>query len=109
MRLVNAEGDGLPQLAAHWRRLAAEKDALAVAQLEAAGRVRGGATDIRAAVSDERYENDVLYPKMTREVDPETAKVLEDVVARQKEHLAALEALRLAFQAAEGDVAPPAG
>lgn len=105
---TRAERDGLPNLARHWRELAATKDELAVAELEAAGGVRGAATDLEAAISDERYENEVLYPKMIREVDDSTARVLRSVVERQQDHLERLEALRVRHQAARGDVEPPA-
>jgi rubrerythrin len=105
---ARAERDGLPNLARHWRDLAAAKDELARAELEAAGQVRGAAVDLGAAISEERYESDVLYPKMIREVDEETAAVLRAVVERQRDHLRRLEALRDRVQAAPGDVAPPA-
>ncbi len=105
---ARAERDGQPNLARHWRQLAADKDDLAVRQLEAAGQVRGAALDLGAAIAEERYENDVLYPKMARDVDDETASVLGAVVARQGEHQRRLEALRDRHQASQGDVAPPA-
>jgi rubrerythrin len=104
-----AEKDGLPNLARHWLGLAAAKDALAVAQLDAAGQARGGLLDIGAALAEENYENDVLYPKMAREVDDETRGSIERTVAAQKEHVARLDQLRVAFSAARGDVEPPAG
>ena len=100
-----AERDGLAQLGERWRRLATAKDALAVELLEAAEQVRGGATDIATALSEERYENDVLYPKMIREVDEPTAAVLRGVVRAQQEHQRELDALREELQAAEADVA----
>ena len=102
-----AEADGLPNLAAHWRQLAAEKDRLAALQLEAAGQLRGAEADIATAISNERYENDVLYPKMIREVDGETADTLLAVIAAQKEHLRRLEDVRTRFMAAKGDVDLP--
>lgn len=105
---ARAEAEGLPNLAAHWRLLAAEKDALAVAQLEAAGQVYGAATDVAAAISAERYENDVLYAKMIEEVDAETAGVLRAVVEAQRAHLQQLDEMRRHYQAASGDVAAPA-
>jgi rubrerythrin len=104
---ARAEGDGHPNLARHWRALAATKDELAVAELEAAGQVWGGAGDLAAAIAEERYENDVLYPKMIADVDPETAAVLGLVVERQQEHLRRLERLRGQVQGSQGDVEPP--
>jgi rubrerythrin len=102
-----AERDGMPNPVRHWRRLAGEKDALAITELEAAGQVRGAATDLAAAISEERYENEVLYPKMVREVDGETAEVLLGVIGRQKDHLAHLERLRQGYNASQGDVETP--
>lgn len=105
---ARADRDGRPHLARQWLRLAGEKDALAVQLLEAAGQVRGEDADLAIAVSEERYENDVLYPKMIGEVDEPAAGALGKVLARQKEHLRQMEALRQALNAAEGDVALPA-
>jgi rubrerythrin len=102
-----ARRDGRPHLARRWLRLAEEKDALAVAMLEAAEQVRGTDADLGNAISEERYENDVLYPKMIRDVDQETANVFLQVVTAQKEHLRQLEALREEVNAAQGDVALP--
>lgn len=105
---ARAVEDGLPNLAEHWRRLAAAKDDLAIRQLEASRQVRGEGTDIGSAISSERYENDVLYPKMMREVDDDTAAVLVSVIEEQKDHLQHLEDLRRQFMAAKGDVEMPA-
>ena len=102
-----AKADGLAHLAERWLRLAAAKDVLAVEMLEAAEQVRGLDADIGNAISEERYENDVLYPKMIRDVDQETANVFLRVVTAQKEHLRRLEALRNDLNAAQGDVALP--
>jgi rubrerythrin len=105
---ARARRDGLPNLANRWLRLAGEKDALAIELLEAAGQVRGTDADLGDAISEERYENDILYPKMIRDVDQETANVFLRVVTAQKEHLRQLEALREETNAAQGDVALPA-
>lgn len=104
---ARAQKDGLPNLARHWLGLAASKDELAVALLESAGRIHGGLADVKSAASEERYENDVLYPKMVRDVDPETAQVLLDVVARQKDDLERLQQLRDRLQSSTGDVEAP--
>ena len=104
---ARAQADGLPNLARRWQRAAAAKDALAVEMLEAAEQVRGLDADVGNAISEERYENDVLYPKMIRDVDQETANVFLRVVNAQKEHLRQLEALRADLNAAQGDVALP--
>ncbi len=108
---ARAEEDGMPRLAARWRRLAAAKDRLAVRLLEAAEQVRGLDSDVRTAIAEERFENDVLYPKIIREItDPaeqQTAAVFRQLVADQVEHLRELEALRRDLGAAQGDVQPP--
>ncbi len=97
---VRAERDGHAKLAGCWRELAAAKDTLAIQQLEAADQIRGEADDLGAAVADERYENDVLYPKLVTDCgDAAAAKVFEAVIAAQKEHLAKLTGLRDSFNA----------
>jgi rubrerythrin len=108
---VKAEQDRQPNLARRWRSLAEAKDALAIEMLQAAEQVRGLHADLGNALSEERYENDILYPKMIRDVgvDEHTANVFLRVVAAQKEHLRQLESLREESNAAEGDVALPAG
>jgi rubrerythrin len=102
-----AQKDGLPNLARRWQRMAAAKDALAVALLEAAEQVTSTDADLGNAISEERYENDVLYPKMIRDVDEATADVFLRVVNAQKESLRLLESLRRETNAAPGDVALP--
>lgn len=101
---ARAARDGQPKLAAAWLELAAGKDELARLQLEAAGQVRGGTADLEAALAEERYENDSLYPRMAKEVDAETAAVLSQVVTKQKEHLARIEALLDALTRSQGDI-----
>lgn len=104
---VHAEREGLPNLARRYLRLAAEKDALAIELLMASEQVRGADADLGNALSEERYENDILYPKMIRDVDQETANVFLRVVNAQKDHLRQLEGLRQEANAAQGDVALP--
>ena len=105
---VRAESDGRPNLARQWLRLAAEKDALAVKLLVAAEQVRGDDADLGTALSEERYENDVLYPKMVRDVDQATGDVILQVLEAQKTHLRQMEELRAALNSSSGDVALPA-
>jgi rubrerythrin len=105
---VRAERDGLPNLARHWRSLAEEKDRLAIELLEASEQVHGMDADLGNAISEERYENDALYPRMIRDVNERVADVLLKVVSAQKDHLRRLETLREAYNAAQGDVAMPA-
>jgi rubrerythrin len=102
-----ARRDGLANLSTEWLRLAAEKDELAMRLLEASDQVRGHDTDLASSVAEERYENDVLYPKMMRDVDARIADVFLKVVATQKEHLRRLEGLREAINAGRGDVELP--
>ena len=101
---ARAGQDGRPKLAKAWLELAAEKDELARLQLEAAGQVRGETLDLEAALAEERYENDSLYPRMAKEVDPETAAVFNQVIAKQKEHLARIDALLEALTRSQGDI-----
>jgi rubrerythrin len=101
---VRASEEGHPKLADAWRALATEKDELARLQLEAAGQVRGGNQDLEAALAEERYENDSLYPRMSGEVDAATAAVFTKVVARQQEHLARLDSLLDALTRSPGDI-----
>jgi rubrerythrin len=105
---AQAERDGLPNLARIWLDLASAKDQLAVTLLAAADQVRGKETDLAAAISEERYENDVLYPKMIRDVDHHTADVFLQVLETQKVHLRQMEELRQALTASTGDVPVPA-
>ncbi len=104
----SAEADGLAGLAARFLELAEAKDALAILQLEASGQVRSPERSVADALAEERYENDVLYPKMVRDCgasSAETAEIFHQVVAEQQEHLRRLEELRSSLQmAAGGDV-----
>lgn len=101
---ARADRDQKPNLAGALRELAREKDALAAAQLEAAGQVHGGEHDLAAALAEERYENDALYPSMLREVDDATASVFRDVVARQERHAERLAGLLDALTRSRGDL-----
>jgi len=105
---ARARHDGHANLAAHWERLAAEKDELARLQLEAAGKVRGGVTDIAAEIAEERYENEVLYPKLIQSAgSDEVVGIFQQVIEAQKDHQRRLEELRQALGSSEGDVAEP--
>jgi rubrerythrin len=108
---ARAEQDGLPHLGARWRQLAAAKDRLAASLLVAAEQVRGRDTDLAAAIAEERFENDVLYPKIIRELAPaeeQTAAIFRQLTATQAEQLRDLETLRSEVGASPGDVQPPA-
>ena len=99
-----AEGEEMPALAEHWRRFAGDKDRLAGELLEAAGQMPDAAGAVREALAEERYENDVLYPRMIGEVDEATATTLERTVSEQRDHAEQLEALRRELQASRGDI-----
>jgi len=101
---ARSESEGKPNLAHALLALAGEKDALALQQLEASGRVWNAEEDLAAALAEERYENDALYPRMASEVDGETAAVFEQVLARQKDHAAKLESLLDAVTRSRGDI-----
>lgn len=103
---TRAEQEGMPALAGHWRGLASDKDRLAAELLAAAGQTPDAAGAVREALADERYENDVLYPRMIGEVDEATAAALGRTVDEQRAHAERLETLRRELQAARGDVAP---
>jgi len=102
-----ASQDGLKNLAERWLRLAAEKDRLAIDLLVAAEQVRGSDSDLGSAIAEERYENDVLYPKMKRDVDAATGAAFDAVVAAQRQHVEVLDRLRREHVAAHGDVHLP--
>jgi rubrerythrin len=103
-----ARRDGLPNLAGHWEALANEKDELARIQLEHAGKIRGGATDVGAELAEDRYENEVLYPKLIQSAgSDDVVGVFQQVIEAQKDHLRRLDELRRALGAAEGDVGAP--
>jgi rubrerythrin len=105
---ARAERESRPNVARRLRELAVDKDALALAQYDAAEAIREPHEDlsatVAAAVAEERYENDALYPRMIREVDSETADVLRQVVSRQQEHAQRLAALLDALGSSPGDV-----
>ena len=105
---AHAEAEEMPSLANEWRRLAGDKDRLAGELLAAAGQAPDPGGAVREALAEERYENDVLYPKMIREVDEEAARVLSSVVEDQARHLERLGRLRRAVQSASGDIEPMA-
>jgi len=103
-----ADEDGHPNLAQRWLRLAAAKDRLAIDLLVAAEQVWGEDADLGLAISEERYENDVLYPKIIRDDEQGRLKtIFEPVVEAQRQHLRDLEALRLELNGSQGDVKPP--
>jgi len=101
---ARAERDGKPRLAAEWRRLAEAKDELAIQQLEATGQIRSEAISIADALAEERFENDVLYPKMIRESEGPAAETFAEIIEAQQQHADRLTRLRRAVQASHGDI-----
>ncbi len=101
---ARAEREGQPNLARRWSELAAAKDELAILQLEAAGQVRDEKSSVDDALAEERFENDVLYPKMIRDADPQTAETFRRVVSAQKGHVGRLVELRGALAGSRGDL-----
>ena len=101
-----ARKEGLPKLAQRWLELAGAKDELAIRQLTAAGQVRGAERSVADALAEERFENDVLYPKMIRDLEGDEAAVavLREVVAAQAGHIERLDQTRRQLQAASGDI-----
>ena len=103
-----AEREGMPRLAGEWRQLAGEKDELARIQLEAAEQLRGPSASVADGQAEERFENEVLYPKMIGEVDGEIGGVFRRVIAAQERHAERLRRMRQALAAGPRDVDLPA-
>lgn len=101
-----AESEDLARVAKIWLELAEAKDELAIKQLAAAGKVRGTERAIADELAEDRFENDVLYPKIIRDLgaEEEAAGVFREVVAAQEDHIARLDDLRKRLQAASGDI-----
>ncbi len=100
-----ARDEGKPNLGKRWEALAEAKDELAIRQLTAAGQVRAADRVIADALAEDRFENDVLYPKMIRDSGADAAaEVFRDVVAAQAGHIEELDELRKRLQAASGDI-----
>ncbi len=101
---ARAQREGMPNLARRWGELAAAKDELAILQLEAAGQVRDEKSSLADALAEERFENDVLYPKMIRDADEAAAETFRKVVSAQKDHAGRLAELRDALAGSRGDL-----
>ncbi len=101
---ASAEAGGKPNLTRALRELASEKDALAYSQLGAVGPSRSVEEELAAALAEERYENDALYPRMAGEVDAATAAIFQGVVAKQQAHAAKLESLLDQLSRSGGDL-----
>ena len=100
-----ARREGLPKLADSWLELAEAKDELAIRQLAAAGKVHGSERALADEIAEDRFENDVLYPKIIRDLGAdEAAEVFREVVAAQEAHIERLTDLKQRLQAATGDI-----
>jgi rubrerythrin len=107
-----AEREKKPNLANRWRALAEEKDRLAIALLGAAEKVASEAANLRDAIGEEQYENEVLYPRLIADMEhlgyPEEAALLRRLVDDQRHHQAQLDDLRRELTASTRDVREPA-
>ncbi|HVS03692.1 MAG TPA: hypothetical protein VMT16_13055 [Thermoanaerobaculia bacterium] len=103
-----AEAEGKPNLARRWRELAAAKDRVAIDLLIAAGEVGEEAANLRVAIAEEQYENEVLYPRLIGEMRllgrSQELRALERVVEAQEGHLRELDGLRRGLTSSTGDV-----
>jgi rubrerythrin len=107
-----ADGAGKPNLARRWRSLAEEKDRLAIELLRAAGKAETPGANLRDAIAEEQYENELLYPRLIDEMEHlgrgEEAALLRRLVDSHRRHQAELDELRRELTASTHDVRPPA-
>ena len=105
---AHADGQGKPQLARRYRALAEEKDRLAIELLSAAGGLETEVANLRAAVAEERYETEVLYPRLVEEMEdlaqPAEAALLRRIIEAHTRHAGELDALRRELTATTADV-----
>jgi rubrerythrin len=103
-----AAAEGKTNLAQRWRSLAEEKDGLAIELLRLAGKIESEGANLRRAIAEEQYENEVLYPRLAEDLrhlgHAEEAARLDAVRAAQEGHLAALDRLRREMTASTADV-----
>ena len=103
-----AAAEGRPNLAERWTRLAAEKDRLAIELLRAAGKIESETANLRAAIAEEQYENEVLYPRLQEDLEhlghAGEVEVLVRVRETQAQHLRELDALRRELTSLSPDV-----
>jgi rubrerythrin len=103
-----AAADGKANLAARWASLAAEKDRLAIELLRAAGKVESDAANLRSAIAEEQYENEVLYPRLEEDLahlgQADEVALLARLRETQRRHLQELDALRRELTSSTADV-----
>jgi rubrerythrin len=103
-----AAADGKGNLAGRWNQLAAEKDRLAIELLRAAGKVEAGGANLKSAIAEEQYENEVLYPRLEEDIShlghAGEASLLARVRETQARHLRELDALRRELTGSTADV-----
>jgi rubrerythrin len=99
---------GRPNLAARWTQLAVEKDRLAIELLRAAGKIESEAANLRNAIAEEQYENEVLYPRLEEDLAHLGHAGQVELLARLREtqarHLRELDGLRRELTGSEADV-----
>jgi rubrerythrin len=107
---AQATADGKANLAQHWQRLAEEKDRSALQLLHAAGKIESEAANLRNAIAEGQYENEVLYPRLEQDLadmgHADAAALIARVRAQHEQHLRQLDGLRRELTAATGDVRP---
>jgi rubrerythrin len=103
-----AAAAGRPNLAARWSQLAAEKDRLAIDLLRAAGKIESESANLRSAIAEEQYENEVLYPRLEDDLGHlghvDEVSLLGRLRETQARHLRELDALRRELTSSAADV-----
>ena len=103
-----ATAAGRPNLAQRWAQLAAEKDRLTIKLLGTAGKIESEAANLRSAIAEEQYENEVLYPRLQEDLEhlghTGEGALLARVRETQARHLHELDALRRELTGSTADV-----
>ncbi len=86
-----AERESKPRLARALERLGEEKVEVAGQLLKALDRDQNWLEALEALAAEERYELEVLYPKLLADLGSEARELIEGVQARHRDHLALLE------------------
>jgi rubrerythrin len=106
-----AAAAGKPNLAQRWLALAAEKDRLAIELLRAAGKIESEAANLRAAIAEEQYENEVLYARLEEDLGDlghaSEVELMRRVRELQSGHLRELDGLRRELTGSSADVRGP--
>lgn len=86
-----AEAEGKKGLAAALAKLSEEKAELAAQLLEPLDRQHGWEESLQALLAEERFEFEVLYPKMLGDLDSGLQEIVERVRAQHQLHLQQIE------------------